>query len=69
MIEQDLLRRFLFEDLGVRGEWVKLTTSWQTAKQHQQGPQNAQLQLGQAFAAVVILRAVKISVPNYPKIL
>jgi len=39
MIEQDLLRRFLFEDLGVRGEWVRLTTSWQAAKQHQQGPQ------------------------------
>ena len=38
MTEQDLLRRFLFEDLGVRGEWVKLTTSWQAAKQHQQGP-------------------------------
>jgi molecular chaperone Hsp33 len=44
MTEQDLLRRFLFEDFGVRGEWVKLTTSWQAAKQHQQGPQNAQLQ-------------------------
>lgn len=57
MIDQDLLRRFLFEDLGVRGEWVKLTTSWQTAKQHQQGPQNAQLQLGQALAAVVMLSA------------
>jgi len=57
MIEQDLLHRFLFEDLGVRGEWVKLTTSWQAAKQHQQGPQNAQLQLGQALAAVVMLSA------------
>ena len=57
MIEQDLLRRFLFEDLGVRGEWVKLTTSWQAAKQHQQSPQNAQLQLGQALAAVVMLSA------------
>ena len=57
MIEQDLLRRFLFEDLGVRGEWVKLTTSWQGAKQHQQGPENAQLQLGQALAAVVMLSA------------
>jgi len=57
MIEQDLLRRFLFEDLGVRGEWVKLTTSWQAAKQHQQGTQNAQLQLGQALAAVVMLSA------------
>jgi molecular chaperone Hsp33 len=57
MTEQDLLRRFLFEDLGVRGEWVKLTTSWQAAKQHQQGPKNAQLQLGQALAAVVMLSA------------
>ncbi|UOA06833.1 Hsp33 family molecular chaperone HslO [Methylobacter sp. S3L5C] len=57
MIEQDLLRRFIFEDLGVRGEWVKLTTSWQGAKQHQQGPENAQLQLGQALAAVVMLSA------------
>ena len=57
MIEQDLLRRFLFEDLGVRGEWVKLTTSWQAAKQHQQGPQDAQQQLGQALAAVVMLSA------------
>ena len=57
MIEQDLLRRFLFEDLGVRGEWVKLTTSWQAAKQHQQGPQIAQIQLGQALAAIVMLSA------------
>jgi len=57
MIEQDLLRRFLFEDLGVRGTWVKLTTSWQAAKQHQLGPENAQLQLGQALAAVVMLSA------------
>ena len=57
MREEDILRRFLFEDFGVRGEWVKLTTSWQTAKQHQQGPQNAQLQLGQALAAVVMLSA------------
>ncbi len=57
MTEQDLLHRFLFEDLGIRGEWVKLTTSWQAAKQHQQGPQNAQLQLGQALAAVVMLSA------------
>jgi molecular chaperone Hsp33 len=57
MIEQDLLRRFLFEDLGVRGEWIKLTTSWQAAKQYQQGPQNAQIQLGQALAAVVLLSA------------
>ncbi len=57
MTEHDLLRRFLFEDLGIRGEWVKLTASWQAAKQHQQGPLNAQLLLGQALAAVVMLSA------------
>lgn len=57
MIEHDLLRRFLFEDLGVRGEWIKLTASWQEAQKHQQSPQTAQLQLGQALAAVVMLSA------------
>lgn len=57
MIKQDFLRRFLFEELGVRGEWVKLESSWQAAKQHQQGSQNVQQQLGQALAAVVMLSA------------
>jgi len=57
MIEQDLLRRFLFEELGVRGEWVKLTSSWQAAKLHQRGSEIVQQQLGQALAAVVMLSA------------
>ena len=57
MIEQDLLRRFLFEELGVRGEWVKLTTSWQAAKRHQRGAENVLQQLGQGLAAVVMLSA------------
>jgi len=57
MIEQDLLRRFLFEELGVRGEWVNLTASWQAAKQHQQGSAVEQQLLGQALVAVVMLSA------------
>lgn len=57
MIEQDILRRFLFEELGVRGEWVKLTNSWQAAKIHQRGSEDMQQQLGQALAAVVMLSA------------
>ncbi|MGZ5011170.1 MAG: Hsp33 family molecular chaperone HslO [Methylobacter sp.] len=57
MIEHDILRRFLFEELGVRGEWVKLTNSWQAAKIHQRGSENMQQQLGQALAAVVMLSA------------
>lgn len=58
MTEQDFLRRFLFEELGVRGEWVNLTTSWQAAKQHQQGSAVVQQLLGQALAAVVMLSAI-----------
>lgn len=57
MIEQDILRRFLFEELGVRGEWVKLSDSWQAAKDHQRGSEDMQQQLGQALAAVVMLSA------------
>ncbi len=57
MIEQDLSRRFLFEELGVRGQWVKLTGSWLTAKHHQRGSESIQQQLGQALAAVVMLSA------------
>lgn len=57
MIEHDSLRRFLFEELGIRGEWVKLSTSWQAAKRHQHGSESMQQQLGQALAAVVMLSA------------
>ncbi len=57
MIEQDCLRRFLFEDLGLRGEWVRLHNSWQEAKQHQLLSEGVQDKLGQALAAVVLLSA------------
>jgi molecular chaperone Hsp33 len=57
MIKQDFLQRFLFTELGVRGEWVKLGDSWQAAKQHQQGSEVVQQLLGQALAAVALLSA------------
>lgn len=57
MKEQDCLRRFLFEELGVRGEWVRLQDSWQAAKQHQILNPAVESQLGQALAAVVLLSA------------
>jgi len=57
MKEQDCLRRFLFEELGVRGEWVRLQKSWQQTKQHQHLSDGIQEQLGQAIAAVVLLSA------------
>lgn len=37
MTEQDILRRFIFEDLDIRGQWVNLTNSWQTAKKINRG--------------------------------
>lgn len=58
MKQQDCLRRFLFEEHGVRGEWVRLQDSWQQAKQHQVLVNDAvESQLGQALAAVVLLSA------------
>jgi molecular chaperone Hsp33 len=55
MPQQDLLHRFLFEDLGIRGLWVSLSGSWLTAQQHQHCPENVKLQLGQALSAAVLL--------------
>lgn len=58
MKQQDCLRRFLFEECNVRGEWVRLEQSWQQAKQHQVLVNSAvESQLGQALAAVVLLSA------------
>lgn len=56
-MEEDSLRRFIFEEFGVRGEWVKLTSSWQNAKQSQHGNATVQENLGQALAATVLLSA------------
>lgn len=58
MTQQDCLRRFLFEQHNVRGEWVRLEHSWQQAKQHQVLVNPAvDSQLGQALAAVTLLSA------------
>ncbi len=58
MKQQDCLRRFLFEEHGVRGEWVRLEESWRQAKQHQILVSDAvEVQLGEALAAVVLLSA------------
>jgi molecular chaperone Hsp33 len=58
MKQQDCLRRFLFEECNVRGEWVRLEQSWQKAKQHQVLVNaTVESELGQALAAVVLLSA------------
>ncbi len=55
MKEQDCIRRFIFEKLGIRGEWVSLQQSWQETKQHQGLSESIEEQLGQAMAATVML--------------
>lgn len=57
MNEKNSLRRFLFEEMGIRGEWLKLTESWQETIQHQQLSEGVMEQLGQALAASVLLSA------------
>jgi molecular chaperone Hsp33 len=55
MKEQDCLRRFIFEEIGIRGEWVRLHDSWKDTKKNQQLDSVVQEVLGQALAAVVLL--------------
>jgi molecular chaperone Hsp33 len=58
MTEQDILRRFIFEQQGIRGVWVKLSQSWQQAKAHQSSIKIVRQQLGEALVAVVMLSAI-----------
>jgi len=51
----DQLHRFIFEDLGIRGELVQLGSSWQAAQAIHPYPPVVAAQLGQALAAVVLL--------------
>ncbi|QSA96233.1 Hsp33 family molecular chaperone HslO [Methylococcus sp. EFPC2] len=57
MSEQDSFRRFTFENIGVRGEWVHLDANWQSVLERHPYPPVVAKQLGQALAAVVLLSA------------
>ncbi len=57
MHNKDVLRRFLFDGLAIRGEWINLTASWQAAKHHHQYPDAVMQQLGEAIAAATLLSA------------
>jgi len=57
MGEQDTLRRFIFDELGIRGELVRLGASWQAVLERHAYPDAVREQLGQALAAVVLLSA------------
>lgn len=53
----DRFQRFLFEELGVRGELVRLDASWQAVLERHPYPPAVRSQLGQALAATVLLSA------------
>ncbi|QXP92055.1 Hsp33 family molecular chaperone HslO [Methylococcus capsulatus] len=55
MKNSDTFQRFLFEDMGIRGELVRLDASWQAVLQRHTYPLNVSRQLGQALAAVTLL--------------
>ncbi len=57
MTNRDSFQRFLFEDIGVRGELVRLETSWRIVLERRQYPFAVCAQLGQALAAVLLLSA------------
>lgn len=59
MIEfnRDNLHRFVFEDVGVRGELVQLDASWQAVLAGHDYPAAVRSQLGQALAATVLVSA------------
>ncbi len=54
---KDQLLRFIFEDLGIRGEIVTLDASWQAALANHNYPETVADQLGQALATSVLLSA------------
>ena len=51
----DLLHRFLFERLPVRGHLVRLDASWRAAIEHQSYPDAVTAALGEAMAASVLM--------------
>ena len=53
----DTLQRFLFENLGIRGELVRLDASWQAVLERQDYPPVVRARLGELMAASVLLSA------------
>ncbi len=58
MKEQDYLQRFIFEQLGLRGEWVRLHKSWEDCRRNLGfASSDVEALFGQAMAASVLLSA------------
>ena len=54
---KDTLQRFLFENLAVRGELIRLDTTWQAVLENHNYPQAVQKVLGELMSAVSLLMA------------
>ena len=57
MSDNDRIQRFLFEQAGIRGEIVRLETSYQAVLEKHDYPAPVGRTLGQALAAVSLLSA------------
>lgn len=55
MIDQDTFQKFLFEELQIRGEWVRLGESFQQASKNMSYPSEVKALLGETIAASVLL--------------
>jgi molecular chaperone Hsp33 len=53
----DEVRRFIVENLPLRGHWVRLGVAWRELREHRDYPPAAQELLGQAVSASVLLAA------------
>jgi molecular chaperone Hsp33 len=51
----DSFQRFIFENMGIRGEIVRLDDSWQAIRANKDYPPVVAAQLGQALAASILL--------------
>lgn len=55
MTDQDSFQRFIFDQLGIRGAWVRLNASWLNVQANKEYPLPIASQLGQALAAVTLI--------------
>lgn len=58
MDQQDLLKRFIFEKMSIRGELVHLTDSFQTILEQHSYPPAIRRLLGEALVVAVLLSAI-----------
>lgn len=55
MVDKDKIQKFIFENLGIRGEIVRLTDSWQEVLKRHDYPTTIRNVLGQMIAASTLL--------------